>query len=96
VYSPDVDAAAKDFAGRVYDDELDFIVLAGKYDAVGNFSEHGLIQEIVIGTIEGQASDAGVQAKLYEFKTFRFATRWSGGELFGGNGFDHADCLLNR
>src|SRR6267154_6145580 len=46
----DVNAAAKDFAGRVYDYELDFIVLAGEYDAVGDFAEHGLIEEVVIGT----------------------------------------------
>ncbi len=92
----DVNASAEDFACGVDGNELDFIVLTGEYDAVGNFAEHGLVQEIVIGAIEGEARDAGVDAKFYELETFRLATRGSGGELFCRNGFDHACAQRSR
>jgi hypothetical protein len=84
-----VDATAKNLASGIKDDELDFVVLTGKYDAVGNFAEHGFIEEIVVGTVEGEACDAGIDAKSHEFETFRFATRRSGGELLWRSRFGH-------
>jgi len=88
----DVDAAAENLAGGIDGDELHVITLAGENDAVGNLTEHGFVEEVVIGAIEGEAGDAGVHAKFYEFEIFGFAAYGSGGELLGANRLDHAEA----
>jgi hypothetical protein len=64
-------------------------VFAGKKDAVGNFAEHGFVQEIVIWAVQGEPSDAVVDPKFYEFKAFWLATYGSSCEFFGTNRLNH-------
>jgi hypothetical protein len=70
-------------------------VFAGKKDAVGNFAEHGFVQEIVIWAVQGEPSDTVVDPKFYEFKAFWLATYGSSCEFFGANRLNHGG-LLNR
>ena len=44
---------------------------AGERDAVGDFAQHRFVEEIVLGAVERHASDALVDAELYEFELFR-------------------------
>jgi len=37
-------------------------------DAVDQFAEHAFVEEVVIGTIEGHAGNAGFEMKFYELK----------------------------
>ncbi len=66
----DVDSAAEDFAGRIDNDELDVIALAGMRDATGDFSQHGFIEEIVFRTVESHSRDAVFDAEFYALKFF--------------------------
>jgi len=85
----DIHAAAENFARGIDGDELDVVVFAGKKDAVGNFAEHGFVQEIVIWAVEGEPSDTIVDPKFYEFKAFWLATYGSSCEFFGTNRLNH-------
>src|SRR5260370_19165443 len=90
----DVHAAAEDFARGIDGDELDVVAFAGENDAVGDFAEHGFVEEVMLGAIESEAGDAVVNAKFYELKVFRVWTDRSGFVFIRGNMSDHAVACL--
>ena len=63
----------KTLPGGIENDELDVVALGDKGDAVGEFAKHGFVEQIVFGTIQGHASDAGFDAMLDELEFFRMA-----------------------
>src|SRR5467141_2466604 len=69
----DIDSAAKDFAGRIENDQLNFLALAGMSDSPGDFAEHRFIEKIMYRTVEGDPRDACVDAELHMLKLFRVA-----------------------
>src|SRR5205085_996184 len=66
----DVDAATKDFACRIENDQLDVVALSGITDAVRHFTKHGFVEKIVLRAIEGHAGDAAIATQLQEFEFF--------------------------
>ena len=85
----DVDAAGENFARGVEDDQLGFFGVASDDNAVGDFAEHGFVEEIVVGTVEGNAGDGFVDAKFYEFELAGMAAGGLGGEVGGVDWLDH-------
>src|SRR5215831_11558226 len=71
-----VDAAAKDFAGGIENDQFDVVALASITDAVGHFAEHGFVEKIVLGAAHGHPGDAAVAAELDEFEFVGRALYW--------------------
>ena len=71
----DVDAAAKNFAGRIENDQFDVLALAGVSDAVRHFAKHGFVEKIVLRAGEGHARDTTVAPQLHEFEFVRRALR---------------------
>src|SRR6185437_3561968 len=64
----DVDAAAKYFARGIENDKFDLGALPCECDAIGEFTKHGFIEEIVFGTVKRHARDAAVNAHFNVFK----------------------------
>lgn len=64
----DVNAAAEYLAGGIEDDELHVGAFARVGDAVDKFAQEAFVEEIVLGAVEGHASDAGVELKFHELK----------------------------
>ena len=64
----DVDAAAKNLAGGIEKDEFHIVAVADVSDAVGHFAQHVFVEEIVVGTAEGHARDAGINMQFYELE----------------------------
>jgi hypothetical protein len=71
---PNIDTSAEYFAGGIQNDELHIVALAHVADAIGHFSQHDFVEQIVVRTVERHASDAGIYGKFDELKLFGLAT----------------------
>ena len=89
----DVDAAAKNLARRIEKDELDVVAVADVSDAVGHFAQHVFVEEIVVGTAEGHARDAGIKMQFYELEIRGIAAGGFGANLDVAVGQSGAACF---
>src|SRR5262249_10893103 len=62
---------------------------ADVFNSFGQFAQHGFIEEVVLGTAEGHAGHAAVQANLYEFVVFNLLLLRQKNEFFSIDRFDH-------
>lgn len=86
----DIDPTAKNLAGGVENDELDLFAFAGEGNSLGDFTQHGFVEEIVIRAAESYARDSGIEAELNEFKLVRAAFARLRNEFRSIHWLDHA------
>ena len=64
----ELDAAAKSLRRRIEHDQLDLAPLAERTDSRGDFGQHSLVQQIVLGAVERQIRHFAFAAELDELK----------------------------
>ena len=89
----DVNAAAENLASGIEYDEFRVGALAGVGDAINQFAKHVFVEEIMVGTVEGHARNAGFEMEFYELKIGGIAAGGFGANLDVAIGKSCAACF---